>query len=232
MKRFNQAWLLSPDFPDSYFGFAALMDMQNNISEAKRFYEIGLEKDSTKARAKICYQRIADCKEQLQNFQGAIDACAKLVEISPNDAFAFKNMGYLQSQLGNFEDALTAYTKAIELDLTDAMTYNNRAYVYQTEKNYKDAIADYTKAIQLDSKDIGAYVNRGIALMAENDFAKAKKDFETCVRLDGGKSGALRRILGQCELSLKDTSGACADFKLAKELGDSQADSLSKQNCK
>jgi hypothetical protein len=27
MKRFNQAWILNPEFPDSYFGFAALMDI-------------------------------------------------------------------------------------------------------------------------------------------------------------------------------------------------------------
>ena len=45
MKRFNQAWLLNPEFPDSYFGFAALMEVQGNKSEAKRFYNIGHEKD-------------------------------------------------------------------------------------------------------------------------------------------------------------------------------------------
>src|SRR5258706_14543355 len=72
MKRFNQAWLLNPEFPDSYFGFAAIMETQGNKTEPKRFYEMGLDKDKKKDRAQICYQRIADCKEQLKDFTGTI----------------------------------------------------------------------------------------------------------------------------------------------------------------
>jgi tetratricopeptide (TPR) repeat protein len=231
MKRFNQAWLLNSEFPDSYFGFAALMEMQGNKIESERFYKIGFEKDKTKERAKNCYQRIADCKEQLQDFKGTIEAYTKLAELKPNDAFAFKKIGYFQMQTGNSKDALTAFGKAIELDPTDAMTYNNRAYLYQTEKNYKNAIADYTKAIKLDSKYISAYVNRGITQMGANNFEAAKKDFEICVQLDSN-SGELRRILGLSKLNLKDKSAACNDFELAKKLGDTQADELIKQNCK
>ena len=234
MKRFNQAWLLNSEFPDSYFGFAALMDMQNNNTQSARFYKIGNEKDITKERAKICYQRVADCKEQLQDFKGTIEAYTKLTEINPNNAFAFKKIGYFQSNFGNTKEALTAYTKAIELDPTDATTYNNRGYLFQTlyrtEENYKNAIADYTKAIELDSKYISAYVNRGITFMENKDFVAAKRDFEICVQLDSS-SGELRRILGLSKLSLNDKSGACGDFKLAKELGDLQANDLLKQNC-
>jgi tetratricopeptide (TPR) repeat protein len=231
MKRFNQAWLLNSEFPDSYFGFAALLEMQNSKTEAERFYKIGQEKDKSKERAKICYQRIADCKEQLRDFKGTIEAYTKLSEINPTNVFAFKKIGYFQMQTGNSEDALTAYGKAIELDPTDAMTYNNRAYLHQTKKNYKNAIADYTKAIELDPKYISAYVNRGITEMADNNYGAAKKDFEICVQLDSN-AGELRRMLGLAKISLKDKSGACNDFELAKKLGDTQADELIKQNCK
>ena len=67
MKRFNQAWLLDAEYPDSYFGFAALMEVQGNKIEAERFYKIGNEKDTTKERAIICYQRIAECKDKLKS---------------------------------------------------------------------------------------------------------------------------------------------------------------------
>lgn len=230
MKRFNQAWLLNSDYPDSYFGFAALMDLQGNKTEAERFYKIGEEKDKTKERAKKCYQRIADCKEQLQDFKGTIEAYTKLTVLNPDNAFAFKKIGYFQMQAGNSKEALTAYGKAIELDPTDAMTYNNRAFLYQTAKNYKNAIADYTKAIELDTKYISAYVKRGITEMEQANFSAAKKDFEVCVQLDD-KSGELRRMLGLSKVS-SDKKGACKDFELAKKLGDQQADELIKQNCK
>ncbi len=231
MKRFNQAWLLNSEFPDSYFGFAAMLDMQGNRKESERFYKMGLEKDKTKKRAQICYQRIADCKEQLQDFKGTIEAYKKISEINPTNVFAFKKIGYFQMQMGNSEDALRAYGKAIELDPTDAMTYNNRAYLYQTMKNYKDAITDYSKAIELDSKYISAYVNRGITEMADKNYDAAKKDFEICVQLDSN-SEKLRRMLGLAKIGLKDKSKTCNDFELAKKLGDTQVYELIKQNYK
>lgn len=231
MKRFNQVWLLDSEFPDSYFGFAALMEMQGNIPATERFYKLGMEKDKTKQRAQICFHRIADCKEQLQDYKGTIEAYEKISELNPTDLIAFKKIGYYQMQMGNYEKALTAYGKAIELDPSDAMTYNNRAYLYQTIKDYKNANADYTKAIELDPNYISAYVNRGITSMEEGNYEAAKKDFEVCVQLDSN-TGELRRFLGISKLYLNDKTGACKEFKLAKELGDNQADELISQNCK
>jgi tetratricopeptide (TPR) repeat protein len=230
MKRFNQVWLLDSQFADSYFGFAALMEMQQDKSQAERFYKMGLSKDVTKTRALICYKRIADCKEQLQDYDGTIAAYEKILEINPNEVFALKKIGYFKMQTGNSEDALKAYRKAIELDPGDAMTYNNRAYLYQTKKDYNNAIADYAKAIELDPSYIGAYVNRGVTEMEMGDFNAAKRDFEFCVKLDG-KSGELRRMLGLSKMYAKDKIGACKDFESAKQLGDEQAEVLIKQNC-
>jgi tetratricopeptide (TPR) repeat protein len=231
MKRFNQAWLLNPEFADSYFGFAALLDMQDNRSEAERFYKMALSKDTGKDRAKICYRRIADCKEQLRDFPGTIEAYTKLSEVDPTNSFAFKKIGFFQMQSDNRDKAVTAYEKAIALDPTDPMTYNNRGYLYQREKKYKEAIADYSKAIELDSKYISAYANRAITSMEMNDNSTAKKDLETCVQLDPNDPG-LRRILGISKLKLNDKVGACNDFKQSKQLGDTQADALIAQACK
>jgi len=99
MKRFNQAWLLNPEFPDSYFGFAALLEMQKSNVDAERFYKIALQKDKSKLRSVICYQRIADCKEQLHDIKGTIDAYTMISEINPTNSFAFKKIGYFQMEL-------------------------------------------------------------------------------------------------------------------------------------
>ncbi|HCO66251.1 MAG TPA: hypothetical protein DIT04_00585 [Dysgonomonas sp.] len=45
MKRFNQVWLLDPSLPDSYYGFAFIMKMQNKQTDYERFYKMALEKD-------------------------------------------------------------------------------------------------------------------------------------------------------------------------------------------
>ena len=139
MKRFNQAWLLNPEFPDSYFGFAALSEMNKNRTEAERFYKMGIEKDKKNKRTEICYQRIADCREQLNDITGTIDTYTRITDINPRNSFAYKKIGYFQMNNNNSDAAIKAYGKAIELDPNDAMTYNNRAYLYQTKKEYSNA---------------------------------------------------------------------------------------------
>jgi len=230
MKRFNQAWLLNAEFPDSYFGFAALMEVQGNKPEAERLYQMGFDKDTSNTRAVHCYQRIANCKERLQDINGTIEAYTKLTELDSSNAFAFKKLGYLQMEKGTLDAALKTLEKAIELDPTDAMTYNNRGNIYLIIRKYTEAIIEFTKAIELDPNYISAYVNKGICEMALNQFDAAKKDFEICVRLDS-EAGELWRLLGEAKLGLKDTAGACRDFAKAKKLGDEQADGLINKNC-
>lgn len=230
MKRFNQAWLLNPEFPDSYFGFAALLASEGNVSESNRFFNLAEERDKTKERAKVCYQRIADCKEQLQDIKGTIAAYKKLSELSTTSIFAYKKLGYFYMKTANVQEALMAYGKAIDLDPSDATTFNNRGYLQQTEKNYKDAIVDYSKAILLNPKYISAYVNRGIIEMELGNFENAKRDFTVCVSLDA-QAGELRRFLALSKLNLKDKIGACAELQIAKHLGDTEANTLLQQNC-
>jgi len=230
MKRFNQAWLLDPEIPDSYFGFAALTEMSGDLSGSERLYKMGIAKDETKKRTPICYQRIADCKEQLKDFRGTIDAYTKLSQVNPSNSFAFKKIGYFEMEMRHPNEAISAYSNAIELDASDAVTYNNRAYLYQTQKDYKKAIADYSKAINLDSKYISAYVNRGMTEIAINNVQAAKEDFQTCVQLDP-KAGELWRFLGLSKVKLNDLKGACVDFETAKKLGDKGAIELIKKIC-
>jgi tetratricopeptide (TPR) repeat protein len=217
MKRFNQAWLLNPEFPDSYFGFASLLEMQNKSKEATRYYNLGIEKDKIGNRTEICYQRIT--------------AYEKIALVNPNNSFAFKKIGYFQMELGNHQKAIDAYDKAIKLDPKDAMTYNNRAYLNQTLQNHQLAIDDYSKAIELNPTYISALVNRGITEMQINKFEEAKSDFEQCVKLDP-KAGELRRFLGLAKLNLNELSEACSDFELAKQMGDPIASQLINENCK
>lgn len=230
MKRFNQAWLLNAEFPDSYFGFAALLEVHGNNQEAERFYKMGLEKDTSNKRAVICYQRIADCKEHLHDFKGTIDAYTKLTELDSSNVFAYKKLGYLLTEMHKLDEALIALGKAIELDSTDAMTYNNRGNLYLIIKKYPNAINEFTKAIELDSNYISAYVNKGISELAIRHYASAKKDFEICVRLDP-EAGELWRMLGEAKVGLHDVSGACRDFAKAKKLGDELVDILIEKNC-
>ena len=231
MMRFNQVWLLNPEIPDIYFGFAALLEVKGNKTEAERFYKIGFEKDVNNDRAEGCLVRIIYCKENIGDINGTIETCKKYIEINPNNAVVYTKMGYWQNEIGKDTLALESYTKAIEIDSNYANAYVNRGYVFQTQNKYSEAKADYLKAIDVDPEYISAYANKGGLELILNNYEEAKKDFEKGVELDP-ESGELRRYLGIAKLKLNDELGACEDFKLAKELGDLEAEKLLKQNCK
>jgi tetratricopeptide (TPR) repeat protein len=197
MKRFNQAWLLNSEFPDSYFGFAALLEMQNNKTEAERFYKIGQEKDKSKEHAKICYQRIADCKEQLRDFKGTIEAYTILSEINPSNVFAFKKIGYFQMQTGNTEDALTAYGKAIELDSKYISAYVNRGITEMEENNFDAAKKDFEISVQLNPKAGELRRMLGLAKISLKDTLGACMDFELAKKL--GDTQADEQIKQNCK---------------------------------
>ena len=231
MRRFNQSWLLNPEYPDAYFGFAALLEMQGKKTEASRFYLTGAEKDRDNKRTIICLQRIAECKEQLIDLQGAIDALSKIRMLQPNDPVLYKKLGYLYIMTGNNDLAVEAYTKAIELDPKDVLTYHSRANLFQIMEDYLGAILDYDKSIRIDPTNVSSYVNRGILEMKTGNYDAATQDFQICIELDE-KSGELRRLLGLAKLNSDNKQGACSDFKLAKELGDPLADEIINEYCK
>jgi len=231
MMRFNQVWLLNPEIPDVYFGFAALLEVRGNKTEAERFYKIAFEKDTNNERAKKCLYHIMDIKGYIGNFEGVLKTVSRFKEHFPNDATMYVKLGYWQSEYEQLDAAIVSYTRAIEIDPTSANAYVNRGYAFFQTNNYDNAKADYLKAIELDPKYIFAYSNKGNLELTLNNYEEAKKDFEKCVELEP-KAGELRRYLGIAKQKLNDTIGACEDFRLAKELGDKEAEKLLKEHCK
>ena len=231
MRRFNMAWLLNPEYPDAYFGFAALLEMMGQKNEAYRFYFLGAEKDKDNYRTIICFKRIAECKEQLNDLQGAVDALEKIRILKPDDEVIYKKSGILYMLLGQNTLSLEAFSKAVELDPDDPITFYNRAFLRQNMDDNDRAIADFTRCIILDTTYVSAYVNRGILEMKRENYDAGKQDFETGIRLDN-KSGEIRRLLGIAKLSLNDIPGACDEFQIAKELGDKDVEELIKEYCR
>lgn len=230
IKRFNQSWMLNPEHPEAYFGFAFLEDLAGNKNESERFYALALTKDKQFNIAEGCYNRIAQCSEALGLVEKTIESYERMAHINPNSSIAYKKLGYFYSKIEKKEKSLSAYLKAIELDPNDEITYGNLGYLYYQMGKYDKAIENYNHALSLNAKYIYAYVNRGILEMDKGQYKLAKKDFELSVELDKSEGG-LWRLLALSKQSLGDKKGACNDLLRAKELGDKVAPQLIQENC-
>ncbi len=83
-------------------------------------------------------------------YDKAIAAYTKAIEINPQYAEAYKNRGIVYSDLKDYDKAMADNNKAIEINPQYAEAYNNRGVVYRILKDYDKAIKDYNKAIEIN----------------------------------------------------------------------------------
>jgi tetratricopeptide (TPR) repeat protein len=87
---------------------------------------------------------LSDCgfhAEAAQNAQAVVD-------ISPNDAAAFVNLGHVLLEAGDFDRSLRASRRALEIDSTQTVAIRNLGHAYLSKGLPDDAEREYRRAIQ------------------------------------------------------------------------------------
>ena len=87
------------------------------------------------------------------DYDRAIEAFTKAIELNPNYAVAYNNRGLAYNNVGEFDRAITDYTKAIELKPDFVEAYNHRYDAYYAKGDCDRAIVEYRDITQ---KVIGA----------------------------------------------------------------------------
>jgi tetratricopeptide (TPR) repeat protein len=160
----------------------ALIKVKKNIEEVDRLMiekcDAAIEKDPTNRNA---YLQRADARENLKDYQGAIQDFSKCIELEPETAIFYTGRAKAKENLKDYQGAIQDYTKTIELE-TDPFNYSNRAGAKEKMKDYEGAIQDYTKCIELDPNYGYYYFLRGKIYQNNlKDIQAAKKDFEKAI---------------------------------------------------
>ena len=74
----------------------------------------------------------------------------KAIELEPNFAGAYMNLGTAKAHLKEYDVAIKDYDKAIELNPNYALAYYNRGLACRELGKEKEAIEDFKKAQELD----------------------------------------------------------------------------------
>ncbi|MBO3457501.1 tetratricopeptide repeat protein [Aetokthonos hydrillicola Thurmond2011] len=120
---------------------------------------------------------------EIEQYKRAIEVFTQVIEISPNDADAYKNRGNARSDLGDYEGAIEDYTQAIKINPNNADAYYNRGNALSDLEDYQKAIEDYTQAIKINPNDADAYYERGNARCEVGDKQGAIEDFYKATEL-------------------------------------------------
>lgn len=130
-----------------------------------------------------------------KNYDAAVDAFKKGVELDPNQHVIWANLAdtYLAmaaaktgaDQQAAIDQGLDAYQKAITLKPDEAPYHNNYALALAKAKKVEEAKAELTKAAQLDPTQAGKYFyNLGAVLVNTGQTAASEDFFKKAIEAD------------------------------------------------
>ena len=117
-------------------------------------------------------------------YELALKAMDKAIELKPDFADAWNNRGVALDKLGRHEEALEAFDKAIELkpDYSDA--WNNSGVTLDELGRYDEALKAYDKAIELKPDFAVAWYNKARSYSLIGDKENALKNLSKAIDLD------------------------------------------------
>src|SRR5918996_3441347 len=106
------------------------------------------------------WARTGDLLKQEGNYNEAITAYNKALQIDPENKQAWVNKGDALNNLGNYNEAITAYNKALQIDPYYVNTWDGIGRSLNGLGDYTQAISYLDKAIEIDPKNIDALISK------------------------------------------------------------------------
>jgi tetratricopeptide (TPR) repeat protein len=110
-----------------------------------------------------------------------IEKHKRMLEINPQNAFAWDTLGGQYKALGEYEDAINAFQKAVSLDSSKAQYFHHLGLVYAAVERFDDAIAAFELVIEIDPNHSlahatlgGYYRKKGKDQLAQEYIEKAR----------------------------------------------------------
>ena len=117
------------------------------------------------------------------NYEAAINAHNKALEIQPNLAEVWNNRGVILTKLKRYSEAISSYNQALQIrsDYPDA--WNNQGVALGKIKDYKMAVTAYDRAVDLKPDYGEAWNNRGSALIQLKKYDEAIQSYQKAADL-------------------------------------------------
>lgn len=158
---------------------ANYVDALKDYTKALTFYQ------SDPASLSILYRNIGSCKMNLLDYDEALVAVNKALELNNQNRAAYWDRAVIYSDKKMHAESIRDYTTAIgyysnDLDNLPKLYYW-RAYNRRMNKDYEGAVTDYSKAIELRPDYGVAYWERGITYEYMIKFDNAIRDYTSAM---------------------------------------------------
>ena len=123
---------------------------------------------------------------------------------------------------GSYGNAISFFDQVLKRDPDHLNAYLQRGFCHSLQHEYELAVADFTEVIARKNDHLWAYTSRGSAYNKLEKYELAMRDFDTVIGLDPKDQEAYNNR-GWTKKATGDMSGACADWRTSKKLGNGEA---------
>lgn len=164
------------------------------------------------------------------NFKAAIADFTRSIELDPSFS-SYIRRGEARLQIEDEENAILDFDKAIALRPDLSETYHYRGMAKQRTKKYNDAIKDFDMAISISKKYAQALCSRAEVKLKLKDVDGAFNDYKEAMLANPEDQFA---FLGYAQMCIErgDKESACNAFRKSSDLGNKDAESAWRKNCK
>jgi tetratricopeptide (TPR) repeat protein len=117
------------------------------------------------------------------SYEQAIDEFTKLIELSPNNADAYKNRGVSYMKVEKYDLAIKDFEKAKDIFPELRGLYSNIGVAWYYKKEYEKAIENYDFEINMAPENSVAYFNRALCLSELNKNNEALDDLTKTIEI-------------------------------------------------
>ena len=119
----------------------------------------------------------------LKQFDAAIKYYKKALEIKPDYAEAYYNMGIALKDNGDLDAAINSYKKALEIKSDYVGAYFNTGNILKDTGDLEAAIDSYKKALEIKPDYAEAYNNIGLVLKDKGDLEEAINSYKKALEI-------------------------------------------------
>jgi tetratricopeptide (TPR) repeat protein len=149
---------------------------------------------------------LGQTREQLKDYEGAVEAYQRCIALHPYFVEARNNLGAVYIKLGWIDEAIEEFKGAIEINPYHPGLHNNLGYLYNKRNLLKKAVEEYQKVLDLDPENAEVHKNLGLLYFYKlKDYPKAKKYWEKYLVLNPNdpQNGSIRNKIEEIKRRTK-----------------------------
>ena len=174
---------------------------------------------------------VGDSYYKSGNYEAAIEAYSEYLRLEPTHIKSLYNRGRAYQELEEYEKALADFNAVIKEDPNNINALLSLANdFYYRQKDYENAIFYADKVLKIDANSEVAYNIKGKAYQKLGKLSEAMEAYNDAISVNDRYADAYISR-GSLRLYLKQSSRACSDFQMARNLGAGGADELLKKYC-